>query len=134
MSAGNLSAADALIGGRIVARTKLQYQSKIRAIEKYYRDQLHRDFTIPVDRNDILAFFGWLIDVQHKDRPLAISSVHLYKSALGWYYKERKLIMDLTVNQELDQCCTRHTRRAEYSAEYSKFEQSSRGAEYSLHD
>jgi hypothetical protein len=102
----NLSAADALIGGRIVARTKLRYESKIRAIAKFYKVHLDpprgRRFTVPVDRDDILAFFGWLIDVEHKDRPLAISSVHLYKSALGWYYKKRKLIIDPAVNQELD--------------------------------
>jgi hypothetical protein len=111
MSAVNLSAADALIGGRIVPRTKLQYQSKIRAIKRYYTEQLHLDFSVPVDRDDILAFFGWLIDVQHKDRPLAISSVHLYKSALGWYYKERRLIMDPTVNQELDTLLKGYHRR-----------------------
>ena len=40
--------------------------------------------------------------MQHKDRPLAISSVHLYKNALGRQYEERKLIIDPSVNQELD--------------------------------
>jgi hypothetical protein len=58
-----------------------------------------------------MAFFGWLIDVEHKDRPLAISSVHLYKSALGWYYKERKLIIDPAINQELDTLLKGYHRR-----------------------
>lgn len=33
----------------------------MRAIGRYYTEQLQREFTVPVDRDDILAFFGWLI-------------------------------------------------------------------------
>lgn len=56
------SAADALIGGRVVMGTKQQYQGKINAIKQFYT-QLNREFTVPVQREDILAFSGWLIDV-----------------------------------------------------------------------
>jgi hypothetical protein len=75
MNASNLSAADALIAERVVSRTKQQYESKIKAIALYYTNHLDCEFTVPVQRVDILRFFGWLIDEKHKDTPLAISSV-----------------------------------------------------------
>ena len=100
MEPTNLSA-DVLIGERIVPRTKRQYEANIRAISKLYTERLLHPFTVPVPRDDILAFFGWLIDQKHKDKPLAVSSVTLYKSALKWYYKEHKCMMSPEVNQEL---------------------------------
>jgi hypothetical protein len=110
-SANNLSAADALIGERVVMRTRQQYEAKIKAMRRYYIDELERDFDVPVARDDILAFFGWLIDVKHKDDPLSISSVKQYKSALKWYYKECRLIIDPGVNQELDTLLRGYQRR-----------------------
>ena len=107
----NLSAADALIGERVVARTKQSYESKVKAIAAYYTERLHRPLTVPVQRDDILGFFGWLIDEKHKDKPAAISTVTLYKSALKWYYKEHKLIMSPEVNQELDTLLKGYQRR-----------------------
>jgi hypothetical protein len=111
MSADNLSAADALIGGRVVMRTKQQYEGKIKAIRRYYTDELGREFTVPVQRDAILAFFGWLIDVKHKEDPLSISSVKQYKSALKWQYKEHRLILDPEVDQELDTLLRGYQRR-----------------------
>jgi hypothetical protein len=111
MEATNLSAADALIGERIVPRTKRQYEANIKAITKFYTEQLLHPFTVPVQRDDILAFFGWLIDQKQKDKPLAISSVTLYKSALKWYYKEHKCMMSPEVNQELDTLLKGYKRR-----------------------
>jgi hypothetical protein len=111
MSADNLSAADALIGGRVVMRTRQQYEGKIRAMQRYYTDELGREFDVPVVRDDILAFFGWLIDVKHKEDPLSISSVKQYKSALKWHYKERRLIIDPEMNQELDTLLRGYQRR-----------------------
>ena len=118
MNADNLSAADALIGGRIVPRTKQQYEGRsgrMNAIKRYYcnyTDELGREFNVPVERDDILAFFGWLIeDKHHNDEPLAISSVKGYKSALKWYYKEHRLIIAPEVNQELDTLLKGYQRR-----------------------
>jgi hypothetical protein len=110
-NANNLSAADALIGGRVVMRTRQQYEAKIKAMRRYYIDELGHDFNVPIARDDILAFFGWLIDVKHKDDPLSISSVKQYKSALKWYYKECRLIIDPGVNQELDTLLKGYQRR-----------------------
>ena len=72
--ATNLSAADALIGERVVLRTKQSYESKVKAIAAYYTERLHRPLTVPVQRDDILGFFGWLIDEKHKNKPAAIST------------------------------------------------------------
>ncbi len=69
------------------------------------------EFTVPVQRVDILRFFGWLIDEKHKDTPLAISSVKMYKSALKWYYKENNTIMTPEINQELDTLMRGYQRR-----------------------
>ena len=97
------SSADALIGGRVVKATKQQYVGKIGAIEQFYR-QHHLEFNLPLKPKDILSFFGWLIDTKPKAKPLAFSSVRQYKrlSALVWYYKEKKTIMEPEVNQELE--------------------------------
>ena len=64
-----------------------------------------------VQRDHILQFFGWLINEKHKDKPAAISTVTLYKSALKWHYKENKLIMSPEVNQELDTLLKGYQRR-----------------------
>jgi hypothetical protein len=93
MEVDNLSAADALIGASIVSKTRKAYTTKMNAIIRFYTEQLNREFVAPVNREDILRFFGWLIDEKHKDKPLAVSSVTGYKSALKWYYKERRLTM-----------------------------------------
>ena len=42
MEAANLFAADALIGERVVPRTKRQYQALIKTISKFYTDKLLR--------------------------------------------------------------------------------------------
>lgn len=95
------SSAEALIGGRVVPQTKQTYAGRIAAIQRFYVEN-HLNFTLPLQRTDILSFFGWLIDIKHKTRPLAFSSARLYKSALVWYYKEKKVIMEPEVNQQLE--------------------------------
>jgi hypothetical protein len=104
------SSADALIGGRVVLATKHQYEGKIKAIQHFYTQQ-HIDFHLPVQLHEIRAFFGWLIDTKHTDKPLAFSSVRSYKSALVWYYKEHKLIIQPDVDQELETLLTGYKRR-----------------------
>ena len=111
MEIDNLSAADALIGASIVTKTRQAYTSKVNAIKKYYSEHLHREFVAPINREDILRFFGWLIDDKHKDKPLAVSSVTGYKSALKWYYKEKRLTMVPEVNQELNTLLKGYQRR-----------------------
>jgi hypothetical protein len=111
MNIDNLSAVNALIGGRIVARTKRQYEGRIRAIARYYTEQLGVEFSVPVQRDDILGFFGWLIEDKHKNEPLAFSSVKMYNSALKWWYKEHKLIIAPEVNLELDTLLKGYQRR-----------------------
>jgi hypothetical protein len=104
------SSADALIGGRVVMATKQQYSSKLRAIRQFYTEH-QIEFTLPVQLQEIRAFFGWLIDVKNKDKPLAVSSVRAYKSALVWYYKENKLIIQPDVDQELETLLNGYKRR-----------------------
>jgi len=53
MDISNLSAADTLIGERVVPRTKRSYTAKVKAIAKFYIEQLNKEFTIPVLRDDI---------------------------------------------------------------------------------
>jgi hypothetical protein len=111
MSADDLSAADALIGERVVPQTKRAYTSKINAIQRYYKEELGRDFAVPVQKKHILGFFGWLIDVKHKEEPLSISTVKMYKSALKWYYKEKRLVFDPQVDQQLETLLKGYQRR-----------------------
>ena len=98
-----VSSADALIDARVVRGTKATYQGKINLIRQFYTEHLqHSDLTLPVQRDDIHSFFGWLIDSKHKDKPAAFSTVRQYKSALVWYYKEQQLIMQPEINQGLE--------------------------------
>jgi hypothetical protein len=106
------SAADALIDGRVVPSTKAGYQRKINIITLFYEEHLDgKIFTLPVEWPDIKSFFGWLIDIKHKDKPAAFSTVRQYKSALVWYYKECKLTLSPDTNQELEIMLNGYQRR-----------------------
>ena len=106
------SSADALIDARVVRGTKANYQGKINLIKQFYTEHLHHsDLTLPVQRDDIHSFFGWLIDTKHKDKPAAFSTIRQYKSALVWYYKEHKLIMQPEINQGLETLLNGYKRR-----------------------
>jgi len=58
LNIASLSSADALIGERVVSRTKQQYEGKISTISKYYTERLGQTFAVPVERDDILGFLA----------------------------------------------------------------------------
>ena len=113
------TAAEALISARVhnsptrvVSGTKAAYIRNISVIEKYFTSELHHAaFNVPVQLPDILNFFGWLIDTHFKGKNAAISTIRLYKSALLWYYKEQKLIVDPLVNQGIETLLKGYQRR-----------------------
>ncbi|MGH8399103.1 MAG: hypothetical protein ACRETA_12800 [Gammaproteobacteria bacterium] len=112
MRASAASSADALIDARVVRSTKVNYQGKIKQIKQYYTKHLrYSDLTLPIQWEDIHDFFGWLINIEHKDKPLAFSTVRQYKSALMWYYKEHKLIMQPEIDQGLEALFNGYKRR-----------------------
>ena len=105
-------AADALIDARVVASTKASYKGRLKLIRQFYVSDLRRpDLTLPVQLSDIQSFFGWLIDIRNKDKPPAFSTVRAYKSALVWYYKEHKLIIDPLIDQGLETLLRGYRRR-----------------------
>ena len=106
------SSTDAVIDARVVRGTKATYQGKINLIKKFYTEHLQRsDLILPVQRDDIHSFFGWLIDSKHKDKPAAFATVRQYKSALVWYYQEHELIMQPEINQGLETLLNGYKRR-----------------------
>jgi hypothetical protein len=112
------SAATALIDARIVPNTKNMYQQRLETIKQFYTEHLNQDFVIPVVREHILSFFGWLLEVKHKNKPIAMSTVRQYKSALKWSYKQERQMMAPELNQELDTLMKGYQRRiAEYKQE-----------------
>ena len=117
--ASSVAAADALIGARVVNSTQKGYRSCIRQIEHYFVTQLHHSsFTVPVLLNDILSFFGWLVDSKFKAKPAASSTIRSYKSALKWWYKEQKVIMEQSVDQGIETLLQGYQRRvADWKAE-----------------
>ena len=117
--ASSVAAADALIGARVVNSTQKGYRSCIRQIEHYFITQLHHSsFTVPVILNDILSFFGWLVDSKFKAKPAASSTIRSYKSALKWWYKEQKVIMEQSVDQGIETLLQGYQRRvADWKAE-----------------
>jgi len=82
------SAAD--VGGRVVNKTKIQYENRIKLLKQFY-EKNNKSFVLPLESNDILAFFGSL---SLNDKPMATSTVGGYKSAIGWYYKENHTVID----------------------------------------
>ena len=105
-------AADALIDARVVASTKRNYNGRLRLIKHYYQTELqHPDLILPVRLTEIQGFFGWLIDIKGKDKPPAFSTVRAYKSALVWYYKEHKQIIDPLIDQGLETLLKGYRRR-----------------------
>ena len=106
------AAADALIDARVVSSTKRNYQGRLKLITKYYVDELRRTaLTLPVQLDDILSFFGWLIDTHHEGKPAAFSTIRAYKSAIVWLYKERKLLIEPAVNQGIETLLRGYQRR-----------------------
>jgi hypothetical protein len=105
------SSAKALIGARVVSSTKAAYQSKINLIKQFYIDHLLCDLSLPVQQDQIHSFFGWLIDTKHQAKPAAFSTVRQYKSALVWYYKEQKLIIQPEIDQGLETLLNGYKRR-----------------------
>jgi hypothetical protein len=105
-------AANALIDARVVSSTKANYKGRLKLIRQFYVTDLHHtDLVLPVQLTDIQSFFGWLIDIRHVNKPPAFSTVRSYKSALVWYYKENKLIIDPHVDQGLETLLKGYRRR-----------------------
>jgi hypothetical protein len=96
------SAAVALIDARVVKDTKRQYQNKLKHIDQFVSSTYGRGLTVPIDLDVILNFFGWLIEVKHKEKPAAFSTVRQYKSALVWLYKEKKVVFQPEVDQGVE--------------------------------
>lgn len=117
--ASSAAAADALIGARVVSSTQKGYRSCIKQIEAYFTTQLHHSaFTVPVALSDILSFFGWLVESKFSAKPAAASTIRSYKSALKWFYKEQKIIMEQSVDQGIETLLQGYLRRvADWKAE-----------------
>jgi hypothetical protein len=104
-------AAEALIDGRIATSTKKRYLTAIRVMQEYWTAQLGRTFAVPVDKDTIVSFFGWLIETKYKEKPAAFSTIRLYKSALASLYKERSIILHPDTNQRLESLLNGYSRR-----------------------
>jgi hypothetical protein len=98
------AAAEQLIGARVVKKTQQRYRCCLKQIEEYFVTHLHyASLTVPLPQGDILRFFGWLTTVKFKPPKLAANStVRSYKSALKWYYKEKKVTMEPDVDQAIE--------------------------------
>jgi hypothetical protein len=105
------SAAGALIDGRIATSTKKRYETSIRVMKTFWSEHFPRRFSVPVDRDAIVSFFGWLIDTKYKDKPAAFSTIRLYKSALVSLYKENNLLLSPDTNQRLESLLDGYQRR-----------------------
>ena len=93
------AAAQNMVDGRVVAKTRVLYQSKMKQMQKWFEVH-HLDFTLPFNSKDTISFFGSLIDRDGKS--LAFSSVRAYKSALKYHYKEHRLVFDETLEIDLE--------------------------------
>ena len=50
--------------------TKKGYNSCIKQLREYYVTELgRRDIALPVREEDIIGFFGWLVDTKFNDKP-----------------------------------------------------------------
>jgi hypothetical protein len=96
------SAADALIDSRIAPSTRRSYMGNINRMQKFWIENMRCPFDVPVQLGDILAFFGWLIDVHFKEKEASFQTIRQYKSALKWHYAEKKLVMQPDVNQGIE--------------------------------
>jgi hypothetical protein len=105
------SAAGVLIEGRIASSTKKRYEASLRVMRSFWTDNYGGRFCIPVNRERIVNFFGWLIDTKYKDKPAASSTIRGYKSALVSLYKERSLQLEPDINQRLESLLVGYQRR-----------------------
>jgi hypothetical protein len=105
------SAAGALIDGRIAPSTKHKYEALITTMGDFWLKEHGCALTVPVEKNAIVTFFGWLITVKYKRKPAAVSTIRLYKSALVWLYKEHELFVQPEVNQALEALMSGYERK-----------------------
>ena len=111
-SSASTAAATALIGARVVASTKKGYTSNLTQLRNYYVNELGcRDITLPVREDDIIGFFGWLVDTKFKEKPAAPSTIRAYKSALLWYHGEHKQYLDPHIDREIELLLKGYQRR-----------------------
>jgi len=111
-SAASTAAAAALIGARVVASTKKGYNSNIKQLKSYYVEELRcRDIILPVRLDDVIGFFGWLVDSKFKDKPAAPSTIRAYKSALLWYHAEHKQTLNSHIDREIELLLKGYQRR-----------------------
>jgi hypothetical protein len=111
LASASSEAAVALIDARVVKSTKRQYQNKLKVISEFYDSTYGHPLTVPVELETIKAFFGWLTDIRHADKPLAFSTARQYKSALVWYYQEQNLVLEPVVNQGIESTLNGYKRK-----------------------
>ena len=80
-------------------------------MKSFWDDNYNGRWCIPVNKERIINFFGWLINSKYKDKPAAISTIRGYKSALVSLYKERDMQMEEETNQRLESLLVGYQRR-----------------------
>ena len=105
------SAASVLIDSRIADSTRKRYDTSLKVMKKWWRDSFGRDLTVPVDRDRIVSFFGWLVETKYKDKPVAVSTLRGYKSALVSLYTEAHAVIHADTNLRLESLLVGYTRR-----------------------
>ena len=105
------SAATVLIDGRIAVNTRKRYETSLKVLRKWWKDSFNRNLSVPVDRDAIVSFFGWLVDTKYKEKPVAVSTLRGYKSALVFLYKESQAVLHVDTNQRLEALLDGYQRR-----------------------
>ncbi len=126
------SAADHIYALRVGTRSTKNYMSKINTIKAFLISTGHqdasRDVIVPLSLDVIKHIFGWLstntqlpnrnkrtrlapevnfqedVENNHGDTSITISPSCMqgYKSALRWYYLEKQVTMDASINAWID--------------------------------
>jgi hypothetical protein len=52
---------------RIAPSTKQRYETMLKSMREFWLKQHRCELTVPVERSTILSFFGYVIDIKHKD-------------------------------------------------------------------
>lgn len=90
----------------VVEGTKVKYASKLKMMRKFFHQkQIEQHGTLPFIAANVMKFFGYLAgkDTQESKKPMAVSTMRSYKSALKYAYREKKIPFPIELDDELEQ-------------------------------
>jgi hypothetical protein len=105
---GGKAKSDAVIGQRVVNKTRLHYEQTFKFITRYCNENIpgscneDGDLIIPINQEHLETFFGDMsADIDDSGKVKSHSTLTGYVTAIKHYYKENRIAIDFETNAYL---------------------------------